>query len=108
MQTLSQLLPLGWFSSLARAMRSSFSPRRHIASWFEATAQEQASLIEGIDISKRANQRLHQPDGFNIGINIGKAAGQTVPHLHVHVISRYAGDIEDPQGRCSARIPRKR
>ena len=82
-------------------------PRRHIASWFEATPQEQASLIEGIDISKQAIERLHQPDGFNIGINIGKAAGQTVPHLHVHVIPRYAGDIEDPRGGVRHVIPEK-
>ncbi|MGP1667643.1 MAG: HIT family protein, partial [Rhodanobacter sp.] len=40
---------------------------------------------------------LH-PDGYNIGINVGAAAGQTVPHLHVHVIPRYAGDMDDPRG----------
>ena len=82
-------------------------PRRHIASWFEATPQEQASLIKAIDITKQAIEQQHEPDGFNIGINVGEAAGQTVPHLHVHVIPRYAGDMEDPRGGVRHVIPEK-
>jgi superfamily II DNA or RNA helicase/diadenosine tetraphosphate (Ap4A) HIT family hydrolase/HKD family nuclease len=73
-------------------------PRRHVATWFEATTQEQASLLEGIEIAKQEIEKQYQPNGFNIGINVGEAAGQTVPHLHVHLIPRYTGDVEDPRG----------
>ena len=82
-------------------------PRRHVATWFAATAQEQESLLKGIEIAKREIEKQHQPDGFNIGINVGEAAGQTVPHLHVHVIPRYKGDVEDPRGGVRYVIPDK-
>jgi superfamily II DNA or RNA helicase/diadenosine tetraphosphate (Ap4A) HIT family hydrolase len=83
------------------------TPRRHVATWFEATSQEQVSLLEGIDIAKQVIEKHHRPDGFNIGINVGEAAGQTVPHLHVHVIPRYAGDVTDPRGGVRHVIPDK-
>lgn len=73
-------------------------PKRHIASLFEATAEEQAALF---DLLGQARQQLLdelKPDGFNIGINDGTAAGQTVMHLHMHLIPRYAGDQPDPRG----------
>ena len=73
-------------------------PRRHIASIFEATAAEQAALWEMVVKTRELLQAERQPDGFNIGINDGKAAGQTVMHLHIHLIPRYAGDITDPRG----------
>jgi len=73
-------------------------PRRHIASIFEATAAEQAELWEMVVKTRELLQAEHQPDGFNIGINDGEAAGQTVLHLHIHLIPRYAGDITDPRG----------
>ncbi|MEN8207350.1 MAG: DUF3427 domain-containing protein [Pseudomonadota bacterium] len=82
-------------------------PRRHVATWFGATAQEHESLLKGIEIAKREIEKQHQPDGFNIGINVGEAAGQTVPHLHVHVIPRYKGDVEDPRGGVRYVIPDK-
>jgi len=82
-------------------------PRRHVATWFAATAQEQESLLKGIEVAKREIEKQHQPDGFNIGINVGEAAGQTVPHLHVHVIPRYKGDVEDPRGGVRYVIPDK-
>jgi diadenosine tetraphosphate (Ap4A) HIT family hydrolase len=73
-------------------------PKRHIASLFEATAEEQAALF---DLLGQARQQLLEelkPDGFNIGINDGTAAGQTVMHLHIHLIPRYNGDQPDPRG----------
>ena len=82
-------------------------PKRHVGSWFECTAPEQQSLME---LMARARDRLissHAPDGFNIGINDGAAAGQTVPHLHVHLIPRYAGDCEDPRGGIRWIMPDK-
>ncbi|MEA2093879.1 MAG: DEAD/DEAH box helicase family protein, partial [Pseudomonadota bacterium] len=82
-------------------------PRRHVASWFDATPQEQVGLLKGVDVAKREIEKQYQPDGFNIGINIGEAAGQTVPHLHVHLIPRYKGDVEDPRGGVRYVIPDK-
>jgi ATP adenylyltransferase len=73
-------------------------PRRHIPTWFEATSEEHAALISAIDQAKAAIEKNHQPDGYNIGINCGAAAGQTVFHLHVHLIPRYQGDVSDPRG----------
>jgi diadenosine tetraphosphate (Ap4A) HIT family hydrolase len=82
-------------------------PRRHVATWFDATAREQACLLRGIEVAKREIEKQYQPDGFNIGINVGAAAGQTVYHLHIHVIPRYKGDVEDPRGGVRHVIPDK-
>ena len=79
--------------------------RRHVASWFDATPSEQAALTGGIATAREAVQRTHAPAGFNIGINVGEAAGQTIPHLHVHVIPRYLGDVPDPRGGVRHVIP---
>lgn len=73
-------------------------PRRVVASWFETTAEEQAALLELVStVKQRLDVRFH-PDGYNVGFNDGEAAGQTVFHLHVHVIPRYRGDMTDPRG----------
>jgi superfamily II DNA or RNA helicase/diadenosine tetraphosphate (Ap4A) HIT family hydrolase/HKD family nuclease len=82
-------------------------PTRHVSTWFDATREEQATLLEGIEIAKRAIESRFSPDGYNIGINAGLAAGQTVPHLHVHVIPRYTGDVPDPRGGVRYVIPDK-
>ena len=73
-------------------------PRRHVASWFDAAEEEKQALLRAVEAAKEALDAELHPDGFNIGINDGEAAGQTVMHLHVHVIPRYAGDMEDPRG----------
>ena len=72
--------------------------RRHVATWFDASRSEQVALIEAIDQAKSIINREHAPDGYNIGMNCGAAAGQTVFHLHVHLIPRYQGDVADPRG----------
>ena len=59
-------------------------PRRHIPTWFEATSEEHVALLNAIDQAKATIEKNHQPDGYNVGINCGAAAGQTVFHLHVH------------------------
>ena len=82
-------------------------PRRHVASWFEATSEEQRSLLDAIEVTKLAIEKKHRPDGYNIGINVSAAAGQTVFHLHVHVIPRYLGDVPDPRGGVRHVIPAK-
>jgi ATP adenylyltransferase len=82
-------------------------PRRHVATWFEATPGEQAALLGALEQAKILIERRHQPDGYNMGFNCGVAAGQTVMHLHVHLIPRYAGDVEDPRGGVRHVIPAK-
>lgn len=73
-------------------------PRRHVASWFEATAAEQAAIGRALDALRQDLDRERGPDGYNIGINVGEAAGQTVMHLHVHLIPRYRDDVDAPAG----------
>lgn len=81
-------------------------PRRVIATWWEAGDQERADLLELVDDVRAILDTRHEPDGYNIGINNGAAAGQTIDHLHVHVIPRYAGDVDDPRGGVRHVIPR--
>ena len=83
------------------------STRRHVATWFDASAAEQAALVKGIEIARQAVEKSFQPDGYNVGFNAGEAAGQTVFHLHVHVIPRFRGDVEDPRGGVRHVIPAK-
>lgn len=73
-------------------------PKRHIASFFEANREEQSALLDLISEMQELLVKERKPDGFNIGINVGEAAGQTVMHLHIHLIPRYAGDKPDPRG----------
>ncbi|MGL6069630.1 HIT family protein [Craterilacuibacter sp.] len=82
-------------------------PKRHIGSFFEASDDERQAMLLLLDQAKAAVQQAHQPDAFNIGINDGAAAGQTVPHLHLHLIPRYRGDVEDPRGGVRWVIPHK-
>lgn len=77
-------------------------PKRHVASFFEMTHDEQGAVLDLLrDIQARVEREL-SPDGYNIGVNVGKAAGQSRMHVHVHLIPRYAGDVADPGGgvRC--------
>ena len=82
-------------------------PRRQIASWWEASEQERADLLALVDEVKRQVDAELRPDGYNVGFNDGAAAGQTVGHLHVHVIPRYRGDMPDPRGGVRHVIPGK-
>src|SRR5688500_11615636 len=73
--------------------------RRHVPSWFDATAAERLELLTACEAARDAIVvRGYAPAGYNIGVNDGPAAGQTVPHLHVHMIPRYIGDVSDPRG----------
>ena len=82
-------------------------PKRHIVSFFEATREEQAALFDLVAEVRRLLLAEHNPDGFNVGINDGTAAGQTVMHLHIHLIPRYAGDTHDPRGGVRWIMPEK-
>jgi len=57
---------------------------------------------------KATLQEKFNPDGFNVGINVGETAGQTVPHVHIHLIPRYKGDVEEPRGGIRGVIPEKK
>ena len=82
-------------------------PKRHNGSWFEFTPEEQSAMLNLLERAKAALEEEVKPDGYNIGINDGPTAGQTVPHLHVHLIPRYKGDLEDPRGGVRWIIPGK-
>ncbi|MBU3631136.1 HIT family protein [Polynucleobacter sp. AP-Melu-500A-A1] len=82
-------------------------PKRHIGSWFEIDVEEQLGLLDLLTRAKITLQDELNPDGYNLGINDGTAAGQTVPHLHMHLIPRYKGDQEDPRGGVRWIIPEK-
>jgi diadenosine tetraphosphate (Ap4A) HIT family hydrolase len=77
-------------------------PKRHVAIFFDMTTAEQSAVLGLLTEAQRLIQRDHSPDGYNIGVNIGKAGGQSRMHVHVHLIPRYAGDVADPSGgiRC--------
>jgi diadenosine tetraphosphate (Ap4A) HIT family hydrolase len=77
-------------------------PKRHVASFFDMTAQEQAAVLALLGDIQKSIQKQYSPDGYNIGVNVGKAGGQSRMHVHVHLIPRYAGDVPDPRGgiRC--------
>ena len=82
-------------------------PRRHVGSWFDVTREEQVALIDLLARARRQIDEEFHPDGYNIGINDGPAAGQTVRHLHIHLIPRYAGDTDDPRGGVRWVFPHK-
>jgi len=82
-------------------------PKRHLGSFFETTEPERRDLLALLDSAKRALDAEFRPDGYNIGINDGAAAGQTVPHLHIHLIPRYKGDRPDPRGGVRWIIPER-
>ncbi|MGH8618445.1 MAG: HIT family protein [Burkholderiales bacterium] len=73
-------------------------PRRHFATFFDATHEERASILDLMDKAKHGLDKELGPAAYNIGINDGAAAGQTIPHMHLHLIPRYAGDSADPRG----------
>lgn len=81
--------------------------KKHIESIFELTNDEILQLFDLIKKVKNTLQEEHHPDAFNIGINDGEAAGRTIHHLHVHIIPRYKGDVENPRGGVRNIIPGK-
>ena len=82
-------------------------PKRHVRTYFELNYVELASVGINVGIVKRILDKKFKPDGYNIGINCGEAAGQTVPHCHIHIIPRYNGDVKDPRGGVRGVIPEK-
>ncbi len=83
--------------------------KRVVPTWFEATSEEQAALMSLVnDVKELLESTLDpKPDGFNVGFNCGASAGQTVMHVHIHVIPRYRGDVPDPRVGIRYVIPDK-
>ena len=81
--------------------------RRHVAGFFDLTPEEVAALMRLLDLARRRLEQAHRPDGFNIGINVGETAGQTVAHVHIHLIPRFRGDVPDPTGGVRNVVPGK-
>lgn len=82
-------------------------PKKHVASIDSISLTEWQSLYQSIKQCKAIINEKYNPDGFNIGINQGEAAGQTINHLHVHIIPRYKGDMGNPRGGVRGVIPDK-
>ena len=82
-------------------------PNRHVSNFFELTQEEMNACWALVKEMKLILAEKYQPDGFNVGINVGEAAGQTVFHVHIHLIPRYKGDVENPAGGVRYVIPEK-
>ncbi len=81
--------------------------KRHVSNFFKITNEEIEALFSLVKEVKSKLEKEFTPDGFNVGFNVDEAAGQTVPHVHVHVIPRYSGDVENPRGGVRYVIPEK-
>lgn len=96
-------------SSPVTKLHSLIIPNRHFESFFDVTDEE---LLEINRLIKQRKEAILSQDptvkGFNIGINVGKVAGQSIFHLHVHLIPRRAGDLENPKGGVRGVIPERR
>ena len=75
--------------------------------YFDLSDEEKMDLDSMIEKAKEIIEEIRSPDGYNIGMNCGIAAGQTVMHFHCHVIPRYIGDMEEPRGGVRGVIPDK-
>ena len=82
-------------------------PNRHIMSFFDLEKSEREGLLSLLDSQKIELDQIYNPDGYNIGINDGEAAGQTISHLHIHLIPRYNEPDSDPRGGVRWIIPEK-
>ncbi len=82
-------------------------PKRHVLSFFDISTEERLSMLALMSQARNTLEREHQPAGYNIGINDGQAAGQTDPHLHLHLIPRYRNDVADARGGVRWVIPDK-
>ena len=79
----------------------------HTENWFTAREEVRLDILQAIQTVKHRLDDQYHPQGYNIGANCGKVAGQSVMHLHVHLIPRYQGDVEDPKGGVRGVIPAK-
>jgi len=83
-------------------------PKRHFADYFDINEAERMELWALVEAGKKVAEEKFSPDGYNIGINVGHWAGQSIHHLHIHVIPRYKGDVENPKGGVRGVIPKRK
>lgn len=83
-------------------------PFRHVADFFQLTDAERSAAFELVWQARSKLDLELRPDGYNVGVNVGQIAGQTVMHVHIHLIPRYQGDMEQPEGGVRGVIPEKR
>ncbi len=84
-----------------------FITKRHAEDFFDITLDERNAILDLMNDAKRMIDEEFKPDGYNIGCNIGEAAGQSVMHMHMHLIPRYKGDVLNPRGGIRSVIPSK-
>ena len=84
-----------------------FIPKRHVSNFFDITKEEREDIFDLVEKGKKLLDEKYKPDGYNVGINCGQVAGQTVMHVHIHLIPRYKGDISCPKGGVRGVIPNK-
>jgi diadenosine tetraphosphate (Ap4A) HIT family hydrolase len=82
-------------------------PRRHEADYFHLAAEEMAALWALLAVTKEQLDHRYAPDGYNVGINVGEASGQTIGHVHIHLVPRYTGDRPDPRGGVRWILPER-
>lgn len=82
-------------------------PKRHVSSYFDLSDQEVLALSQLLKRARHALEEQYTPDDYNIGINDGPVAGQTVPHVHIHLMPRYRDDVRDPLGGVRNVIPQR-
>lgn len=80
-------------------------PKRHYPSFFDSSREETDAIFDLIRQGKALLDSRFQPDGYNVGVNIGIASGQTIMHVHVHLIPRFFGDVAEPLGGVRGVIP---
>ncbi len=83
-------------------------PKNHNSNYFDLSLEEQKECLILLNNAKKIIDKEFKPDGYNIGINVNKDAGQTIWHAHIHLIPRYGGDVEEPRGGVRGVIPSKR
>lgn len=104
----SSALSLAFFDGFpVSAGHALIVPRRHVASFFDLTEEERQDLLSLLDRVKRIIDEKYHPDGYNVGVNVGEAAGQSILHVHLHLIPRYNGDVPNPRGGVRGVIPSK-
>ena len=80
-------------------------PRRHVADFFDTDSKEKLAIFALLDEAKQYLANKYSPDGYNVGVNVGEVAGQTVMHVHLHLIPRFQGDTPNPRGGVRGVIP---
>ena len=83
-------------------------PRRHCTDFFQLADDERVAIWKLLSLARAYLRDRHQPDGYNIGVNCGSVAGQSIEHVHIHVIPRYSGDMRNPLGGVRGILPTRR